>query len=397
LGWTLLLEAGAYVDTQTKAREPSSGTAPQSERGPARFGSEKDGQTGEPRQAQKQSLSDRLRQHWMLAAAAVCIAAVCLIAGLLYWLDARHYESTDDAFVATRSFSIAPKVSGYVTEVAVTDNQHVGAGELLARIDERDYTIAVNQAQAQVATARANIANIEAQIASQQAQIDQAKAQVEQAEAQLQFSQQEAARAQDLASKGAGTVQREQQTKSDLEAQQANMARAKAALIAAELQIKVLGTQRDSAHASLDQAQAQLEQAKLNLAYTNIVAAQPGRVAKLSAAKGAFVTPGQSLTMFVPDEVWVTANYKETQLTDMRPGQKVEIRIDAYPDRKLNGHVASVQPGSGTAFSLLPAENATGNFVKVVQRVPVKIVIDDWPADLPVGPGMSVVPRTRVR
>jgi membrane fusion protein (multidrug efflux system) len=393
----LLLEAGAYVDTQTKAREPSSETAPQSERGPARFGSEKDDQVGEPRQAQKQSFSDRLRQHWMLAATAACIAAVGLIAGLLYWLDARHYESTDDAFVATRSFSIAPKVSGYVTEVAVTDNQHVGAGELLARIDERDYTIAVNQAQAQVATGRANIANIEAQIASQQAQIDQAKAQVEQAEAQLQFSQQEAARAQDLASKGAGTVQRQQQTKSDLEAQQANMARAKAALIAAELQIKVLGTQRDSAHASLDQAQAQLDQAKLNLAYTNIVAAQPGRVAKLSAAKGAFVTPGQSLTMFVPDEVWVTANYKETQLTDMRPGQKVEIRIDAYPGRKLNGHVASVQPGSGTAFSLLPAENATGNFVKVVQRVPVKIVVDDWPADLPVGPGMSVVPRTRVR
>jgi len=397
LGRTLLLEAGAYVDTQTKAREPSSETAPQSERGPARFGSEKDDQVGEPRQAQKQSLSDRLRQHWMLAATAACIAAVGLIAGLLYWLDARHYESTDDAFVATRSFSIAPKVSGYVTEVAVTDNQHVGAGELLARIDERDYTIAVNQAQAQVATGRANIANIEAQIASQQAQIDQAKAQVEQAEAQLQFSQQEAARAQDLASKGVGTVQRQQQTKSDLEAQQANMARAKAALIAAELQIKVLGTQRDSAHASLDQAQAQLDQAKLNLAYTNIVAAQPGRVAKLSAAKGAFVTPGQSLTMFVPDEVWVTANYKETQLTDMRPGQKVEIRIDAYPGRKLNGHVASVQPGSGTAFSLLPAENATGNFVKVVQRVPVKIVVDDWPADLPVGPGMSVVPRTRVR
>ena len=385
------------MDTQTKAREPSSETAPQSERGPARFGSEKDDQVGEPRQAQKQSFSDRLRQHWMLAATAACIAAVGLIAGLLYWLDARHYESTDDAFVATRSFSIAPKVSGYVTEVAVTDNQHVGAGELLARIDERDYTIAVNQAQAQVATGRANIANIEAQIASQQAQIDQAKAQVEQAEAQLQFSQQEAARAQDLASKGAGTVQRQQQTKSDLEAQQANMARAKAALIAAELQIKVLGTQRDSAHASLDQAQAQLDQAKLNLAYTNIVAAQPGRVAKLSAAKGAFVTPGQSLTMFVPDEVWVTANYKETQLTDMRPGQKVEIRIDAYPGRKLNGHVASVQPGSGTAFSLLPAENATGNFVKVVQRVPVKIVVDDWPADLPVGPGMSVVPRTRVR
>jgi membrane fusion protein (multidrug efflux system) len=333
----------------------------------------------------------------MLATAAACIVVVALIAGLLYWLDIRHYESTDDAFVAARSFSIAPKVGGYVSEIPVTDNQHVTVGQPLARIDERDYQIAVNQAQAQVDAAKANIANIEAQIASQQAQIDQAKAQLEQAEAQLTFAEQEEARAQDLVQKGAGTVQREQQTKSDLNAQQANTARAKSALIAAQLQDKVLATQRDSARASLDQAQAQLDQAKLNLGYTNIVAAQPGRVVKLSGAKGAFVTPGQSLMMFVPDEIWITANYKETQLSDMRPGQQVEIRIDAYPNRNLKGRVASVQPGSGTAFSLLPAENATGNYVKVVQRVPVKIVVDEWPADLPVGPGMSVVPWTKVR
>jgi membrane fusion protein (multidrug efflux system) len=382
------------VDTQTKARQPISEKAPQPKGRPAKSDS---GQDRGSRQAQKPSLRDRLQQHWMLATAAACAVVVGLVVGLLYWMDIRHYESTDDAFVAARSFSIAPKVGGYVTEIPVTDNQHVTAGQTLARIDERDYTIAVDQAQAQVDTAQANIANIEAQITSQQAQIDQAKAQVEQAEAQLQFSRQEADRAQDLVSKGAGTVQKQQQTRSDLEAQQANTARAKAALIAAELGIKVLGTQRDSARASLDQAKAQLEQAKLNLAYTNIVAAQPGRVVKLGGAKGAFVTPGQSLMMLVPDEVWITANYKETQLTDMRPGQKVEIRIDAYPGRKLNGHVASVQPGSGTAFSLLPAENATGNFVKVVQRVPVKIVVDDWPADLAVGPGMSVVPWTKVR
>jgi membrane fusion protein (multidrug efflux system) len=388
------------VDTQTRSLEPSSETARPPERDPAKVDSGKDGGVlDEPRQAQKQkpSLLDRLRQHWMSAAAAACIIVIGVVAGLLYWLNARHYESTDDAFVAARSFSIAPKVGGYVAEIPVTDNQHVAAGQTLARIDERDYVIAVNQAQAQVDAAKANVANIEAQIASQQAQVDQAKAQLEQAEAQLKFAEQEEARAQDLMQKGAGTVQREQQTRSDLNAQQANTARAKAALIAAELQDKVLATQRDSARASLNQTQAQLDQAKLNLAYTNIAAAQPGKVAKLSGAKGAFVTPGQSLMMFVPDEVWITANYKETQLTDMRPGQPVDIRIDAYPNRKLSGHVASVQPGSGTAFSLLPAENATGNFVKVVQRVPVKIVIDDWPADLPVGPGMSVVPWTRVR
>jgi membrane fusion protein (multidrug efflux system) len=386
------------VDTQTKARESSSDEARQRERDPAKREFANDAQRpDEARPAQADSFGKRLRQHWVLAAVTGSIVVIALVAGLIYWLNIRNYESTDDAFVAARSFSIAPKVSGYVTEVAVTDNQHVAAGQFLARIDQRDYKIAVDQAQAQVATAKANIANIIEQINSQQAQIEQAKAQLEQAQAQLKFAEQEAARAKELVQTGAGTVQREQQTDSDLRAQQANTARAKSAVIAAELQDKVLATQRDSAQASLEQAQAQLAQAKLNLDYTNIDAAQPGKVAKLSAAKGAFVTSGQSLMMFVPDEVWVTANFKETQLRDMRPGQKAEVRIDAYPGRKLNGHVASVQPGSGTVFSLLPAENATGNFVKVVQRVPVKIVVDDWPADLAIGPGMSVVPWVKVR
>ncbi|MGY4472047.1 multidrug resistance efflux pump [Bradyrhizobium sp. LB9.1b] len=230
-----------------------------------------------------------------------------------------------------------------------------------------------------------------------QEQIKQAQAQLEQAQAQLQFSQEEFKRAEDLVEKGAGTVQRQQQTRSDLQAQQANTERAKTAVTAAQVGIETLQAQLEGARAQLAQSQAQLDQAKLNLQYTSVIAAQSGRVVKLSGAKGTFVTAGQSLMMFVPDEVWIVANYRETQLNDMRPGQPVEIRIDAYPGRKLTGHVESVQPGSGTAFSLLPAENATGNYVKVVQRVPVKIVVDNWPADLPVGPGMSVVPWIRVR
>lgn len=346
---------------------------------------------------EKKSFRDQLRTHWRVAAGVTVVLVIAIVGGLLYWLNVRHYESTDDAFVAARSFSVASKVGGYVVAVPVTDNQHVAPGDILAKIDERDYKIAVEQAEAQVAVAEANVGNVAAQLDSQRAQIDQAKAQLDQAEAQLQFSQQEADRAQDLVQKGAGTVQRQQQTKSDLEAQQANTSRAKTAVVAAELQIKVLEAQEKGARASLQQAQAQLDQAKLNLQYTDVVAAQSGRVTKLSGAKGTFVTAGQSLMMFVPDEVWITANYKETQLRDMRPGQPVEVRIDAYPDRKLTGHVDSVQAGSGTAFSLLPAENATGNYVKVVQRVPVKIVVDNWPADVPVGPGMSVVPWTRVR
>ena len=351
----------------------------------------------QPDAERKPSLRDRLRAHPWLTATGIIVAIVVLIGAIAYWLNVRHYETTDDAFIAARSFSVAPKVGGYVIDVPVTDNQHVNAGDVLARIDPRDYQIAIDQAKAQVAVGEANVDNIDAQSASQKEQVAQARAQVDQADAQLQFAQQEEGRALDLVQRGAGTVQREQQTRSDLQSQQANTTRTKAALTAAELGIKTLQTQLESAKASLQQAQAQLDQANLNLQYTNVAAAEPGRVVKLSAASGTLATAGQSLMMFVPDDVWVVANYKETQLTDMRPGQPVEVRIDAYPDRRLTGKIASVQPGSGTAFSLLPAENATDNYVKVVQRVPVKITIDNWPADLPVGPGMSVVPRTRVR
>jgi len=345
----------------------------------------------------KPSLLQRARGHWIAVTVGGCVLLAALIAGVAYWLNVRHYESTDDAFVAARSFSVAAKVGGYIVAVPVTDNQHVNDGDLLARVDDHDYLIAIDQAKAQVAIAEANSANIEAQTDSQQEQIKQAKAQQQQAEAQLQFAREEAARAQDLVEKGAGTVQRQQQTRSDLEAQQANASRAGTAVTAAELGIKTLQAQLQSTRASQKQAQAQLDQANLNLQYTNVAAGQSGRVVKLSGAVGTFVAPGQSLMMFVPDEIWITANYKETQLADMRPGQPVDIRIDAYPGRTLTGHVASVQPGSGTAFSLLPAENATGNFVKVVQRVPVKIVVDHWPPDVAIGPGMSVVPWTRVR
>lgn len=354
-------------------------------------------QPAENKPETKPSLHARLRQHWLLATIGIVVLVAAIAGGILYWLDARHFESTDDAFVDARSFSVAAKVGGYVTQVDVTDNQHVDAGAVLAQIDTRDYIAARDQAQAQVEQAQANITNVAAQIFSQQAQVQQARDQADQAAAQLQFAEQEAARAQELVQKGAGTVQQQQRTKSDLEAQQANDSRAKTGVISAERQIDVLKAQQKSAEAGLAQAQAQLEQARLNLSYTKITAAQAGRVVKLSGAKGTLVNAGQSLMMFVPDDIWVTANYKETQVTDMRPGQPAEIRIDAYPDHKITGKVASVQPGSGTVFSLLPAENATGNYVKVVQRVPVKIVVDQWPTDVTIGPGMSVVPKVKVR
>ena len=163
-----------------------------------------------------------------------------------------------------------------------------------------------------------------------------------------------------------------------------------------ERQAWALKKQHNSAVANLEQVSAQRDQAQLNLSYTTVKAAQAGRVVNLTAAVGQFAQTGTNLTMFVPDEVWVTANFKETQLDAMRPGQPVTVAIDAYPERAITGHVASIQPGSGTAFSVLPAENATGNYVKIVQRVPVKIVLDNPPADVALGPGMSVVPRVRV-
>jgi membrane fusion protein (multidrug efflux system) len=316
--------------------------------------------------------------------------------GYLYLDHAWRFQTTDDAFVAARQFSIAPQVPGYITAVSVTDNQHVAAGGTIARIDDRNYRIAVAQSQAQVEAAQANVQNIDAQIDGQQAQIDASQAQVAQAEAALVFAQEQATRYQHLAQTGYGSVQNDQQHSSQLRQQQATLDSAQASLKVAQRQLESLKAQRSTALANVEQSKAQRDQAQLNLSYTNVTAQQAGRVVALGAAVGQFALQGTALAMFVPDEIWVTANYKETQLDSMRPGQPVTVHIDAYPERNVHGRVASVQPGSGTAFSLLPAENATGNYVKIVQRVPVKIILEDPPSDVALGPGMSVVPTVRI-
>jgi membrane fusion protein, multidrug efflux system len=337
-----------------------------------------------------------LRRHATAIPIGMILLTLAFVVGYVYWDYARHFESTDDAFIASRPFAVAPKVAGYITAVPVTDNQHLAAGNVITRIDERDYRIALAQAEAQVAAAQANIQDIDAQITVQQAQINANQAQVQQAQANLVFAQQQATRYQTLAQRGAGTVENAQQYASQLHQQEAALQTAQATLAVAQRQVGSLNAQRSSAVASLAQAQSQRDQAQLNLSYTTVTAAQPGRVVNLTAAVGQFAQAGTNLTMFVPDEIWVTANFKETQLAAMRPGQPATLRIDAYPGRAIPGHVASIQPGSGTAFSLLPAENATGNYVKIVQRVPVKIIIDDPPGDVALGPGMSVVPSVRV-
>src|ERR1700720_395803 len=349
-----------------------------------------------PQATSKARRNGLLRSRPVVMAIGAMLLAAAMGGGYLYLDYGAHFQSTDDAFIAARQSTLAPKVSGYITAVPVTDNQHVAKGDVIARIDDRDYRIALDQAEAQVAAAQASIENIDAQLDVQQAQITANKAQVGQAQAALVFAEQQAERYEHLEQTGYGTVQNAQQYTSQLHQQQAALQSAQATLRLAQRQIEALKAQRNSAGANLAQAKAQRDQAKLNLSYTTVTAAEPGRVVNLSAAVGQFAQPGTSLTMFVPDEIWVTANFKEIQLDRMRPGEPVTLKVDAYPGRTIRGHVDSVQPGSGTAFSLLPAQNATGNYVKIVQRVPVKLVMDNPPADVALGPGMSVVPTVRV-
>jgi membrane fusion protein (multidrug efflux system) len=344
----------------------------------------------------KPSWRDKLRQRpWLVAAIAIGVL-IAIVAGVLWWLQARQYENTDDAFIDARTVSISSQVAGSIRELDVTDNQPVKAGTAMAQLDDAIYQAQLGQARAQVAQAEANIANLDAQLDAQYSRIDQANKQVTEAQGALAFSQQENTRYQDLVKTGSGTEQRAQQASSDLTQKQASLAGAEANAITAQKQLKVLQTQRSAADGQLDAARAGQRLAETNVAYTTITAPVDGRVTKLSANKGTYLQPGQSIMMFVPEEIWITANFKETQLDLMRPGQRVDISIDAFPERTFAGHIDSLQAGSGTAFSLLPVENATGNYIKVVQRVPVKIVFDQKP-DVPLGPGMSVVPTVKVR
>jgi len=392
--------------THAPAREPEARAKPEEpepkapEKGRAEADedeTEADETKGDDDEAQAERPSI-IRRHPFITLLILAALVGLGVAGYIYWLTAiEPYESTDDAFVDSRQFTVSPQVAGAVVAVPVSDNGHVNAGDVILRIDPRDYQAALEEAEARVAAAKAAINGADAQIEAQEASVAETQAAVAQQEASVQLATEEAARAQTLARSGAGTVQTAQQQTSALQQSQAELNRSRASVTAAQKQVGSLQAQRATSVADLREAEAQAAQARLNLSYVTVTAAQPGRVVQLTGAVGQYVQAGQSVAMFVPDDIWVTANFKETQITDMRPGQPVDISIDAYPDREIHGHVASVQPGSGTAFSLLPAENATGNYVKVVQRVPVKIVADSWPQDVSIGPGMSVVPTVTVR
>ncbi|WP_198380052.1 HlyD family secretion protein [Roseomonas sp. KE2513] len=342
------------------------------------------------------------RKRWpLIIGAAVLLLAA--IGGGWYWWSHRDLESTDDAYTEGRAVTIAPRVGGYVTELAVDDNQPVKAGDLLLRIDARDYTVQRDQARAQLALARTQLraAEIDLEVARVRAPAQLAQAEAQRASAQ---ASQEQARADERRQR---SVDPRATTQSNIDTATAALRVRTAAVAQAEAEVQVASvTQQtidlaqatvEQRRATVTQAEAQLAAAELNLSYTEIRAPQDGRVTRRNVERGALLQPGTTVMNLVTPEVWIAANFKENQLARMRPNQPVDIRIDAFPDMKIHGHIDSVQMGSGARFSAFPAENATGNFVKIVRRVPVKIVIDNGvPADRPLPLGLSVVPTVNV-
>jgi membrane fusion protein (multidrug efflux system) len=311
--------------------------------------------------------------------------------GLYFYVPGFWQVSTDDAYVNAHVVSIVPKVAAYVAKLHVNDNSKVARDDLLIELDPRDFAVTVDMANADLKSVVASASNIEAQIKEQQAIVTEGQWAVDGDEPVVKFAQQEFDRYKALAKTGAGTVQRAQQAESDLGQRRATLQHDLAALDAARAQQAVLQTQLVQAKATIERQQAALAQARLNLSYTQIRATEAGSVANKTVEAGNYVQPGQTLFSIVPNTLYITANFKETQLTNVRPGQRATIRVDAFPGLRLDGRVDSLQRGTGSQFALLPPENATGNFVKVVQRVPVKITFDDPGEAFPwISPGMSV-------
>ncbi|WP_049623277.1 HlyD family secretion protein [Frateuria defendens] len=312
----------------------------------------------------------------MYLAIAAVVVVIALTAALARCTGTASSETTDDAYVNADFTVVAPRVAGQVSALDVEDNQVVHKGQLLAQIDDRDYRAAVASAEADVAMARAAIDDATASLAQQQSVIDQANAALAAARAGYAFSRADFDRYTDLARHGAGSLQNAQQARSRIDTAQADVARNEAALKAARQQVAVLQAGRERAGAALQRAQAALETARLQLSWTRIVAPADGMVGQRSVRVGAYVTPGTALLAVVPlQQAYVIANFQETQLTAVRPGQAAEVRVDTFPDVVLHGVVDSLAPATGVTFAPFAPDNATGNFTKVVQRLPVKIVL----------------------
>ncbi|MCC8953267.1 HlyD family secretion protein [Bradyrhizobium sp. Pear77] len=314
-----------------------------------------------------------------------------------YWTVGRYLVSTDDAYVRADNTTVAPRISGYLQDVLVGDNQHVKTNQVLARIDDRDFKVALDQAEADVVAANAAIASKQAQLDVQQAIVDASKATIEVDNASVMFAAQENKRYTDLAVSGYGNVQNARQAQARFAAARAATQRDTANLASALKQIDLLKADIAQANALHAHAVAAGEQAGLNLSYITIIAPIDGVVGNRSLRVGQYVQAGTQLMSLVPlQATYIVANFTETQLTDVREGQAVTIAVDTFPGKVVHGHVDSIAPASGQEFALLPPDNATGNFTKVVQRIPVRIELDgEAPIDLRAG--MSVIPTIQTQ
>jgi len=331
----------------------------------------------------------------------IIVAATVLVLGLAaaayYFRFVLPFETTDNAFIEGYVIPMASQVPGRVAELLVKDNQAVKQGDVLLKIDPRDYEASLAQARADLEAARSRLDQAKAQVRVSEAKFDQALATVSAADAENRRAADDLKRYESVESRAVSKSAFDL-AQSQARAASANLEAARSQAKAAEAETGLSDAGVLTASATVRQAEARLRQAELNLSYTEITASEDGRVTRRVVEKGAYIQPGQALLAIVPRQYWVIANFKEIQLTHMRVGQPVEVVVDAYPDRKFKGHVESIQSGAGARFSLFPPENATGNYIKVVQRVPVKILLDELPAnDLALGPGMSVVPKVHVK
>jgi membrane fusion protein, multidrug efflux system len=339
------------------------------------------------------------RKQLALAGAGLAAALAIGWYGYDWWTTGRFIETTDDAYVGGNVTALAPHVSGFVAEVAVADNQFVHAGQVLVRLDQRDFRVALGHAEAVLAARRATLEALQAQHGLQEAAIAQQQADLAAKAAQAGFAVQDAERYRVLAQTVAGSRQTAERTASLAAAEKAAVAAGEAGLQAARQQLKVLDAQADAAAAAVRQAQSDLETARLNLAYTEIRAPMDGYVGNRAAQVGAYANQGAYLISVIPSAgLWVDANFKEDQIGRMTRGERATVLADVLPGHAFAGHVASLAPGTGGIFSVIPPENATGNFTKIVQRVPVRIMLDPGDPKLPLlRPGLSTTAHVDLR
>ena len=343
------------------------------------------------------ALSPALKKRLPLIVGGIVVVAL-LVGGAFWWVGKSRWEATDNAFVQADTSLVSPQIGGYVVEVLVADNQRVVPGQPLVRLDDADTRARLAQAEANLAALTAAVGNVDARTAQEHATVAARAAAVQQARAQAALAQAEVDRYGKLAEQGWVSAQRIETQRATADTAQAGVAQAQAALTAEQRTVAVLGSTREQSVAAVEQARAQVEEARINLERTVIRAPVAGVVGARSVRVGQYVQPGGALLSVVPlADTYVVANFKETQVAKMRLGQTVHIRADAFPGLDLIGRIDSFAPATGSEFALIPVENATGNFTKITQRVPVRIVVERKPGAPALRPGLSVETRVDLK